>query len=77
MKVKFNSKSYYTDFPVETEDGYIDIIPKHIVDNGEIVGEVIEERKTRFLVLLPDGNKVFKKKSCVEILENLDLPQVV
>ena len=69
MKVKFNSKSYFHNWVEEDEEtGELNEELVKVVDNGEIVAEVIEERKTRYLLLLPDGNRVFKRKNQVEVI---------
>lgn len=66
-KVKFESKKYITNFVEEGTAGLY-VVPKKVIDNGTIEAQVLETRKTKYKLLLPDGNVIFKKKSQVEIV---------
>lgn len=69
MKVKFQSKSYVQNFIEEDEEtGELTEELVKVVDNGEIIAEVLEERKNRYVLLLESGNVIIKKKSQVEVI---------
>lgn len=68
MKVKFESISYYHDFIEENKEGELIQIPVKTYSNGTVEAEVLEERKTRYKILLEDGNIILKKKKFVEVV---------
>lgn len=65
-QVKFQSYTYVNNFIEETEDGQLIEHTKYQIDNGEIVANVLEERKHTFKLQLPDGNVIVKRRNQVE-----------
>jgi len=68
MKVKFQSKTYLTNYVEETEDGQLIEHQKFVIDNGEIEAEVLETRKHTVKLKLPDGKIIVKKHHQVELM---------
>ena len=65
-QVKFHSYTYISNYIEETEDGQLIEHAKYKVDNGEIIADVLEERKHTFKLQLPDGNIIIKRRKQVE-----------
>jgi len=66
-KVKFVSKKVYRNYIEETEEGKL-VEHKKFIEEEEIIGEVIEERKNVLILRLSNGDIIKKRKKQVTFL---------
>lgn len=67
-QVKFNSSTHVNNYIEETEDGQLIEHKTYQIDNGEIIANILEERKYTFKLQLPDGSVIVKKKKQVQLV---------
>lgn len=65
-QAKFQSYTYLKDYVEETADGELVEHSIFVVDNGEVVADIIEERKHTLRLKLSNGKEIVKKRSQVE-----------